>query len=269
MELVPEVSSLARGYFSEANGNFHARTNTRVIVDDARNFLRGTTEKFDVIVSDIVVPWQQGEAALYTLEHFTAARRALGTNGVFCVWIPAFQLGQTEFNILLRTFLSVFGSASVWRGDFSPNRPAIGLVAPVAQFDVSTIDRRVREMTPDPANRHVANPRAFWMHFVGFVESGDLGERRVNSENRPWIELLASRHSTSGFTGESLLSWQREVANRTSLAEGAAAGQAAGILMAEFTLALSERRQQRAREIQRSIRQTLGEEAFRLVFDSN
>src|SRR5258705_1587790 len=62
VELVPDVSRLASRYFAEANGNFHTQTNTRMIVDDARNFLRGSHAKYDVIISDIVVPWQQGES---------------------------------------------------------------------------------------------------------------------------------------------------------------------------------------------------------------
>src|SRR5258705_9524935 len=99
VELVPEVVRVAADYFATENGNFCTQPYARLIIDDARNFLRGSRATFDVIITDIVVPWQQGEAALYTIEHFAAARRRLNTNGVFCVWLPTFQLGDTELRI--------------------------------------------------------------------------------------------------------------------------------------------------------------------------
>lgn len=268
VELVPEVLRLAERYFAEANGNFHAQTNARVIVDDARNFLRGSQAKFDVIVSDIVVPWQQGEAALYTVEHFGAAKRALNTNGVFCAWVPLFQLGEEEFQILLRTFASVFGRAQVWRGDFSPTRPALALVACDRAFKAVDIERRLSEMKSDPSNPHLRNARAFGMHFVGIVESEEVAEKRINSEDRPWLELLAPRHEGRGtfFTGRRLEAWQKEIAKSDVLTGDAAVGQAAGQLMMEFTAATSEGQRQHAGEIQARLLEMLGDEAFGLVF---
>jgi spermidine synthase len=268
VELVPEVLGLAEKYFADENGNFHAQTNARVIVDDARNFLRGSRAKFDVIVSDIVVPWQQGEAALYTVEHFTAAKRALNSNGVFCVWAPLFQLGETEFQILLRTFASVFGRAQVWRGDFSPTRPALALVASDRALNEVDVQRRLSEMKSDPSNPHVQNTRAFWMHFIGIVESHEVMEKRINSEDRPWLELLAPRHEERGtfFTGRRLEAWEKEIAKSDVLTGDAAAGQAAGRLMMEFTMATSEGQRPRAEQIQARLREMLGEEAFGLVF---
>jgi spermidine synthase len=261
VELVPEVSSLAEKYFAQATVNFHAHPSARVIIDDARNFLRGTGDQFDVIVNDIVVPWQQGEAALYTREHFIAAKKALNTNGIFCVWVPAFQLGEGEFKILVRTFLSVFQNAQVWRGDFSPGRPAVALIACERALNPADIERRLLEMKADPANPHLRSPRAFWMHFVGIL--GEISETRINSEDRPWIELLAPRHANF-LTGRRLQAWESAIPGR--LEGDAELGRAAGHLMLEFTLATSEGNKQNAGQIQGKLREILGPEAFQLVF---
>src|SRR5205085_10406981 len=102
---------------------------SQIIMEDARNFLRGSREKFDVIIGDLVVPWRPGEGGLYTLEHFATAKKSLNDNGLFCVWIPMFQIGETEFKVILRTFLSEFGMAFAWRADFSPVEPALALIA--------------------------------------------------------------------------------------------------------------------------------------------
>jgi spermidine synthase len=271
VELVPEVSRLASRYFAEANGSFQTQTNTRMILEDARNFLRGSRAKYDVIISDIVVPWQQGEAALYTREHFAAAKRALNTNGLFCAWLPAFQLGETQFHILLRTFVSVFGAAQVWRGDFSPNRPAVALIACDRQLDASVIQRRISEMIADPTNPHLRDPRAFWMHFVGVVRNEDIHEQRINSEDRPWLELHPLRGETAAMTGRKLIEWSRSTASVhaetiTQLSPEAASGYQGGRVMVEFTQATFENDRQRAAEMQARLREVVGEETFRLLF---
>ncbi len=124
----------ARQHFSQANGGVLGDVRTRVIVEDARSYLRGTSAKFDVIVGDLVVPWRQGESALFTLEHFTAARNALARGGLFCQWLPLFQLAEPELSIVLRTFLTVFPSATLWRGDVSPDQPALALIGGTDAF---------------------------------------------------------------------------------------------------------------------------------------
>ena len=73
VEMVPEVVAAAREHFSEENIRVLEDPRTRVIIDDARNFLRGAAEKFDVIVGDLVVPWRQGEGALFYVGTFSGS----------------------------------------------------------------------------------------------------------------------------------------------------------------------------------------------------
>ena len=253
LELVPEIADLAGEFFSQPNANF-ARHHP-VVIEDARNFLRGTTATFDVIVGDLVVPWRNGEGALYTLEHFQAVKSALSSNGLFCCWIPMFQLGREDFEIILRTFLSVFPEAQVWRGDFSPREPALALMygRAVAQ-DFS------KKMNPDSANSHLQFPGAFWMHYVGMVTNISGGP--LNREDRPIIELRSRRPQP--FIGRDLAAWEKEVRLRTaartpSLAEDHRAGMLAGEFMREFTILISEGRRAEALNMAERIRATVGE----------
>lgn len=277
VELVPEVAELAGHYFADENGNFNS--SPRLILDDARNFLRGTTERFAVIIGDLVVPWRPGESALYTTEHFHAARAALAENGVFCAWIPMFQIREPEFQIILATFLDVFGHVFVWRGDFSPLQPAYALVAykkGVPALDPEAINAALSRMLPDPQNLQLQTVAALWIHFVGLVTPSGIGESRVprNSENTPVLEVnhrARSHLAEQGyFVGRALQAWENSVRESSlhlaSRLEGEARlGWKAGRTIVEFTQLLAEGRKEEAAQLQQELRRILGDRVAKLI----
>lgn len=275
MELVPEVAEAARAHFRDANAGVLDDARTVLVADDARHYLRGSGERFDVIVGDLVVPWRQGEGSLFTLEQFTAARAALAEGGLFCQWLPLFQLSKTQTRILVRTFLAVFPRAQVWRGDFSPTAPAIALVGTVGGTapDPAVVSRRLAEMSRDPANPQL--PDIFWMNFVGLLETADLpaDETRLNREDRPWVELLASMENGTEdyFTGRRSQAWLEQIRLRPA-ARGAplpaapSAAVAAGAELAELTLCLQEGNQAGAHAAQARLEKLLPATVYRSLF---
>jgi spermidine synthase len=282
LELVPEVGMFADKYFGEANLGFASSPAARLIYDDARNYLRGAGREFDVIVGDLVVPWRPGEAGLYTAEHFSAVHRALNVGGTACVWVPLFQLREGEFEILLATFLNQFHEAFLWKGDFSPTRPAIALVAgkePGRGLDPGVVEVRLAQLARDPFNPQLRYPAAFYMHLMGVVDNEHMASSSplLNTEDRPWLELRPVRGGTrAGLTGplvgRELQRWEESVRNQSRarlvdiLPEYALAGWEAGTLLEEFTLLLHEGRRTDARVVQGRIRALLGPEAFESVF---
>lgn len=279
MELVPEVVAAARTHFREANAGVLDALRTRVVQDDARNFLRGSGEQFDVIIGDLVVPWRQGEGSLFTREQFAAARGALAPGGLFCQWLPLFQLSEQEVAILTRTFLSVFPRAQVWRGDFSPDEPAIALIGYAGErpLDVERVRQRLAGMQPDPANPQLQIPEAYWMNLIGLLEPADLAaaEFRINTEDRPWVELLGPMLHAGGdtralFTGRRLQAWLERIRLNSRARLGPLPGQEAsveaGSLVAEMVLCLSEQNTAGAQAAQMKLRQTLPEAVYRKLF---
>jgi Spermidine synthase len=278
VELVPEVIAAARAHFRDANAGVLEDARVRVIADDARHFLRGTDARFDVIVGDLVVPWRAGEGALFTREQFVAAREALAPGGVFCQWLPLFQLSEIETEILLRTFLSVFPRAELWRGDFSPTEPALALVGrrEDAIVDAASVRMRIEAMQDDPANPHLRAPGALWMHFVGIVTSDEVraGETRVNTENRPWVELLGPKlhggRSEAVFAGRELETWLARIRVRTrerglALGELEMRAMDAGAALAEMILAMKERDRDAVEKAREEIARLLPEETLRAL----
>ncbi|UCE87568.1 MAG: hypothetical protein JSU66_07595, partial [Deltaproteobacteria bacterium] len=98
VELVPDVARAARAFFGAANRGVYDDARSEVVLDDARNFLRLTRARFDVVIADLFVPWRSGTGALYTREHFEAVRDRLLPGGLFCQWLPLYQLSRAEFD---------------------------------------------------------------------------------------------------------------------------------------------------------------------------
>ena len=225
VELVPEVARAAEDHLGDANLHVLRDPRTHLVVDDARGHLRGTPDTFDVVVGDLVVPWRPGESALFTLEHFEAARRVLAPGGTFCQWSPLFQLTDEELHSILRTFLEVFPRAQVWRGDFSPDEPAIALVAgrDGVTLDPALVARRLREMRPDPENAVLAEPAGLWLHLVGILDRPEFesAPEPINREIDPWIETrgpLARGRAQARMTGRRAEAWMAEVRRRSGTA---------------------------------------------------
>lgn len=279
VELVPEVVAAARTHFREANAGFLEAPNSRVLVGDARSFLRASGAEFDVIIGDLVVPWRQGEGALLTWEQFAAARRALAAGGIFCQWLPLFQLSRAELDMIARTFLTVFPEAWVWRGDFSPDQPAVALIgaAGALELDPARLRRRLGEMRVDPANPQLTESSALWMYLIGTLRLSDVGGTgRINQEEEPWIELTAPwQHAGQAAAelciGRRLQSWSREIRRRsdsavTSLGPEVVAAAQAGDLLFEYTLLLSERQEEAARQAQNQLRSLLAPGLYAFLF---
>jgi spermidine synthase len=219
LEIVPDVVTAARADFGYLNGHLVDDPRVRVVTDDGRNYLASAPGGFDVIVGDLLVPWRPTEATLYTLEHFQGVRRALAPGGVFCQWLPLYQLTERQLTILLRTFLEVFPRTTVWRGNFLPGEPTLALVGHCdpGALDVDGIDRRARELAPsiDARNPFLAHPAGIWLFLVGASskDAPSLAHRPLNRDDEPWVELLSSR-GQQAFVGTALESFLPQVADR-------------------------------------------------------
>ena len=56
------------------------------------------------------------------------SRARLAPGGLFCQWLPLYQLSEAELRVVLATFLDVFPHAALFRGDFYGRFPIVALV---------------------------------------------------------------------------------------------------------------------------------------------
>ena len=206
VEIVPGVARAAEHYFADANRGVYHDPRTRVVLDDARNFLRATRERFDVVIADLFVPWQAGTGSLYTREHFEAVRAHLDPGGLFCQWLPLYQLSEAELRVIVATFLDVFPNAALFRGDFYGSFPIAALVGFTgeAATPAAIAEAARRLAAAGVGDRWVADPAGVWSLYVGPLApvAALLADEPRNTDNWPVIEEFAAATHAGGKRGK-------------------------------------------------------------------
>lgn len=85
-----------------------------VVLNDGRNFLATTRERFDVITADPIHPWSGGAGYLYTAEYFRSLGARLEPGGVVSQWLPLYELTLEDVKTVVRTFAESFRHVAVW-----------------------------------------------------------------------------------------------------------------------------------------------------------
>jgi len=88
---------------------------SRLIIDDARTYLRVTPERYDIIVSEPSHPWVPGVANLFTQEFFELGRARLNDQGIFVQWVQIYQLSTESLRSVLATYTRVFPHVLMFR----------------------------------------------------------------------------------------------------------------------------------------------------------
>ncbi len=196
IELSPLALRFALEFFAPFNRRVAEDPRVTLTVGDARWVVAQRPGAYDVIVGDLFLPWRTGEGRLFTREHFQNVRAALRPGGIYCQWLPMFQLTRPQFEAIARTFREVFPEMWLIRGDFYAERPILGLVGGIA-LDRVRWDRaaaaceRVRAAgaSRDPLTRHVEGAA---MCVIGVPPEPPPGP--INTLANSWLEWNASRN---------------------------------------------------------------------------
>ena len=164
VELIAEVVEAARR-FDQYNYGVVDHKKTTIHRDDANHFLIRAQSKYDVVISDLFVPWESRTGYLYTVEHYRAARRRLKPNGLYCQWLPVYQLGADDFELIADSFSSVFPTTTIWWGRLSSKRPIVALIGSENDLtiDVHELRRRleVARLRADLSDSYLADEQSF------------------------------------------------------------------------------------------------------------
>ena len=194
IEISHTVAAAAAKWFSEENRGAMDHPRVKIVIDDGRIWIAANQDRFDVIISDLFLPWGQGDGRLYSREHFRAVRRALRPDGLFCQWLPMYQLTKEHFAIIAATMLEVFPTVEVVVGvPTSHARPTIGLLA--SRDDAwewpAAFSQRNVDFAP-PVDPLLADPALLDALYLGQLRRGDI-HAPINTLDNLAMELEAGR----------------------------------------------------------------------------
>jgi spermidine synthase len=196
VELSPEVVELLP-WFANPGASDPAPW---VTVADARRYVAADTTQYDVIIADLFHPALDGSGALYTTDHFEAVRRRLAKGGVFCQWLPLYQLDLPSLRAIIRGFLQIYPGGSAWLNHFSVRTPMLALIGPrdggaldldalgarLGDPAVAPVARRIGFETPmDLLGQYLGGPRAL---------SAFAGQGPRNTDDYPFVTFDARRN---------------------------------------------------------------------------
>ena len=116
LEISRSVATACHDYFSPWNNNCLEDPRLHLMIQDGRNHLALSRQRYDVIVSEPSNPWMAGLGNLYTREFFQLARKRLTAQGFFAQWVQAYEMDEETFSLLGRTFTSVFNHSALIKG---------------------------------------------------------------------------------------------------------------------------------------------------------
>jgi spermidine synthase len=115
VEISPEVRDAARTLFAPYNNKALDDPRVRVVLDDAKSFLRTSSQSYDLIVSEPSNPWMAGVAGVFSLEYYEACRGSLRPGGLMAQWVQIYESDDETLRTVFATFTSVFPFTSIWQ----------------------------------------------------------------------------------------------------------------------------------------------------------
>jgi spermidine synthase len=207
VEISPEVIE-ACGFFKDYNYDALSDPRLRMIVHDARNYLKLTDRKYDVIISEPSNPWMPGSAALFTREFFDNCLSRLGEGGIMCQWLQAYNIPPALVQSVVATFCDVFPNVHLWtplKGDLI----LLGSDAPL-HIDPEVLQQRMSQ----PALRNDLSRMNLtrWQELVGLYLGGgnelcgSIAGGPLQTDNRPTLEYTLPKvlHRARQLTYENL-----------------------------------------------------------------
>lgn len=191
VELMPEIVAVMPEFAPE---NASPPGRLRQFIADARRFLHATPHRYDVIVADLFHPGRDGAGALYTQEHFHAVRERLAPGGLFCQWVPLYQVSAPTLERIVGSVRAVFPHVYAFLLRPTLETPALGLMASLKplHYPANWWERRVSDPALQEALRAVGLTDLIQL-LGGYLFAGPDLAGPPDSDDRQAINWLAAR----------------------------------------------------------------------------
>lgn len=198
VELERDILRVARDI---APVNEHVLDNPKVHVHlaDAREYLRTTKERYDIIFSEPSNPFRAGISSLYTVEYYRAAAQRIAPGGLFVQWVQAYEIDGWAIATAILTLKNVFADVEVWqtmRGDL--------LLIARAEHTKLDLSRLRKALAEEPYGRaaravwHTSSAEGVLAHFVARSDLSDVLATRalgaINTDDQNFLEFAFARN---------------------------------------------------------------------------
>jgi spermidine synthase len=216
VEICPNVPRAA-DLLTEANHRLLQQVDPRyrVVIADARAWLRSTPQQYDIVVSDCTDLRYRSSANLYDYEYFQLCHDALRDGGCTVIWMPLGGLSPESFRMTLRTFVRVYPEAMVF---YLHNRWThyVLLVGHRGSFRIAP--QQVRDLLSesdvraDMAEIGMAIPEKVIATFltsaneIRWMIEGD----ELNTEDMPRLEFAVPRYDMGPWSAQRNLNMLRD-----------------------------------------------------------
>lgn len=194
VEIEPAMVEASR-FFTSINRDCLADPRVNLVLDDARSHLLVTRERYDLITSEPSNPWISGVANLFTREYFELCRSHLNDGGIYCQWIPLYNLAPEDLRRILGTFGDAFPHCSVWVFPrLVTDAFLVGTRSPLQIDLVSMVERSGRDEVRGDLD--VAGVDDLWGLLSGYMFGSEVvasvsGNAQRNTDDFPIIEFTS------------------------------------------------------------------------------
>ena len=202
VEIERELISLLPKYFQ---GGWLRDPRVRCIVDDGRNYVWHTDDRYDVISVEVGQAFRPGVASFYTQDFYARAKEKLHNSGLLTQFVSLEFFNDEELRAVVGTFADVFPECALFH-----NRTELILVGKrdgklklkSERLQVlaanALINRDLSFSYWGAADSRLYLPSAFAANFL--AGGRDLrrfaGGSRIASDHVPWLEFSTSSHGT-------------------------------------------------------------------------
>ncbi len=186
----------ATRFFDQSNHQPLNDPRVEVVVNDGRNYLLATPEKFDVIISQPSLPWIAGASNLFTEEFFRLGAARLNEGGIFCQWLSETAISAEDVQSVVKSFSAAFRTVWIFRtvpGDIillgSTQEPGIDpdrIKALLSRPQISADLNRIGILDP-------YDLMSLYLFGSGQVESF-TAKAVANTDDNAYIELFGPMH---------------------------------------------------------------------------
>jgi spermidine synthase len=100
--------------FGERVARVYSDPRANIVIDDAKAYLAGGAQKYDVIVSEPSNPWMGGTAALFSEEFYRFVPQHLTDDGIFVQWLQLYEITPDLVASILKAMLPRFADVQAY-----------------------------------------------------------------------------------------------------------------------------------------------------------